>query len=158
MSAPGSTGAGAFLAGEGLAGWDPLDAMADRPPRTAVPAPKFDPTTRRYVVLENGALEDEHPVIARARHLLGIRKRGLTSSPNDGIRLGRLREARREQRQREAEDAVNVALKELIDNGDLVVERVLISNPFDGTIYPEIRNLRAPQTTPVTKLRIRTEE
>lgn len=142
------SGAGAFDAGEGDAGWEVLTPGVARS-KTLVPAPKFDPLTRRYLIGDGGALIEEHPVLARARHLLGIRRRGIASAPTVGIPLARLRAARQDQVQREVEDAVRIALAPLVDAGDLEIVRVQIELPFRGRFYTDLRNLRAPNTKPV---------
>lgn len=141
-------GAGAFPAGEGDAGWDPL---CDPHARALgiVAAPKFDPFNRVYVTNPDGTLQDEHPVIHRARHLMGIRRRALASSPTQGIPLEGIRTSSDDNRQRECEDAAAVALAPLTEAGDLRIVRVAISAPWDGTFYTEIVNLRAADRTPV---------
>lgn len=148
MPEVGGGGAGAYSGGEGYGGWDPDTGISTVRTKTLVAAPKFDPETKRYELASTGGLVDEHPVIARARHLLGFRRRSIASAPTVGIPLSRLRVARPDQRQREAEDAVNIALAPLLAAGDVRVVSVTLSSPFDGTFYTELQNLRAPDATP----------
>lgn len=148
MPEVGGGGAGAYPAGEGYGGWDPDTGESTVRTKTLAAAPKFDPLTRRYELASTGGLADEHPVIARARHLLGLRRRGIASAPTVGIPIARMRIARPDQRQREAEDAVNIALAPLLAAGDVRIKSVTLSDPYNGTFYTELVNLRAADATP----------
>lgn len=141
-------GAGALDAGDGLAGSELTDNTTPRERNTAVPAPLFDPLTRRYQMNSDGTLVAEHWVIAKARHSLGIRRRGIPAAKNLGIPIGRVRVANRETRLREAQDAVALALKVQVDAGELAILRVYLSEPWNGTFYTEIQNLLAPNDKP----------
>jgi hypothetical protein len=98
----------------------------------------------------DGGLIADHPVIAKARHLLAIRRRNIPAAKNVGIQLGGLRLATRETRLREAQDAAAIALKVLVDAGELQIVRVVLSDPWNGTFYTEIKNLLAPNDKPTT--------
>lgn len=141
-------GAGCAGAGEGPAGWDRTPEPGYRPGPTLVAAPLFDPQTKRYTMTAEGGLVAEHPVMARARHLLGIRRRGLPAAPSVGLPIAGIKAAHKDRKQRECEDAVKITLKPLLDDEDVIIVRVVLSTPFDGTFYTELKNLRAPNDPP----------
>jgi hypothetical protein len=153
-----SIGAGDVLAGLGPAGHDPeVVTPTDLAGRAPILAPRFDPYDRVYVIDETSqALSDQDPIIHRAAHLLGLRRGSLPSAPTVGLDTARIRKAVPAARQRACEDASAEALAVLVDASDIAIEGVVLSSPWTGEFFVDVRPLRTPTGKPV-RVRATTE-
>lgn len=134
-------GAGSIGAGLGPCGHD-LVAASARVIRVLPAAVKFDPYDRTYPYNTDGTLQSMHPVFHEAAHLLGIARFSIAAVPNLGIPLAGLRRATSRTAQREAEDAAAIALKPLLDRGDIRIDAVVVPLPFRGQFFVDVTNLR----------------
>jgi hypothetical protein len=142
------SGAGSFGAGLGPAGSSPVPAPTPREVLTPGTAADYDPFAGVYPYDTSGVVQTTHPVWQRCALILGIRRGALRSSPLVGIPLDRLKNCTEATAQREAENAVRVALKDLLDAKDILVTAVTIETPWLGKFYTDIRNLREETADP----------
>lgn len=141
-------GAGSFGAGVGLAGHDPVETAEPVVIAAGLGAARFDPLTKTYPVADDGEVEQVDAVWQEVAHRLGIPLGALASTPDVGIDLERIRAATREQAQRTVEDVIAVALKPMIERGDVAVARVVLAQPWRGKWESWIVNLRDPRSKP----------
>lgn len=139
-------GFGSYPFGVGPFGYDPVTA-AVIPAKVSAPTPVYDPATKTFPFAADGTLADNHPVVLEVSLALGIRAGSIPSLVSLGLRAERIRNARRDELQRTAEDEVELALSRLIERGD--VELVSVTATVkSGAIRLEVvfRNLRDPET------------
>lgn len=137
-------GIGDYPCGNGPCGHDPVAAPSARVVGTSA-IPYYDPTVRGFKVDTNGDLVSVHPVIQEAAFALGVELGSIPATPRLGLDRRRILKARREDVQRTAEDAVSVALKRLLDRGDIAVVRVVTERQYGRVAMDvEIVNLRDP--------------
>jgi hypothetical protein len=140
-------GAGSTSAGSTPAGLDTVDASAVVVLPT-LKAPLYDPAIRGFAVDAAGEYPIHvHPVIERAALLLGIRRGSSPSSPNVGLRLDRIRNASDEDVQNVAADEVRIALRPLLEAGDILIVAVEVQRDLGGSrasMVVTVANLREP--------------
>jgi hypothetical protein len=130
--------AGIFAAGIGPAGQDPvLEPSRPRDAQTPV-ALKWDAATRDFLKDDKGRFLSIHPVDQRVALALTLEEGTLSAAPDMGTRLRRARYAGGAALQREIEDIVNIALKELLDAKDIQLLSVRASTPQRGTIVTDV--------------------
>lgn len=140
---------GSFACGIGPCGFAPVGAITERISGAAA-IPYYDPAIRGLPLLANGDLATAHPIIQEASLALGVVLGSIPATPGLGLNVKRILRARRAEVQQVATDEVNVALKRLIDAGDIRVVRVAAFSR-DGRVAmdTEIANLRDPSSRPV---------
>jgi len=142
-------GIGDHPCGVGPCGFAPVGAPTVRSTATAA-IPYYDPAIRGLPILANGDLATAHPVIQEASLAIGVVLGSIPAAPTVGLNVKRILQARREDVPQVATDEVNVALKRLIDAGDVRVIRVTaIAYPTRVAMDTEIANLRDPASRPV---------
>lgn len=114
-------------------------------------APQFDPYNRQYVLTADLGVAQDDPIWHRVSHLLGIALGELASTPDDGFDVESIRRSTKVTALRAATDAVQRALKPLLDNGDVEIVKVtVITTPrWLGQIFTDLRNLRQLNAKPV---------
>lgn len=139
-------GFGSYPFGAGPFGYDPVTG-AVIPAKVAAPTPIYDPATKTFPLAADGTLADNHPVVLEVSLALGIRAGSIPSLASFGLRTERIRNARRDELQRTAEDEVELALSRLIERGDVELVSVTATAKA-GVIRLEVvfRNLRDPET------------
>lgn len=138
-------GIGSYPCGTGPCGHDPVAAPSARVVGVSA-VPYYDPAIRGFKVGSDGDLVSVHPVIQQAAFALGLELGSIPATPRLGLDRKRILKARAEDVQRTAEDAVNVALKRLLDAGDVRVERVITERKWGRVAMDvEIVNLRDPE-------------
>lgn len=136
-------GAGSYLAGVGLAGQPPTETASMQTGGTPIAGvPKFDPLTKTYPLEDGGGVEEVDAIWQEVAHRLGIPLGSIPSAPTVGINVARIRAATRANAQRTVEDVVSVALKPMIDRGDVAIDRVVLAQPWAGKWESWITNLR----------------
>lgn len=144
-------GLGAFSAGEGPAGFDPVDPSVPAITVTLT-APEYDPATRDNPGDDAGALLSVHPVDQSVAMALHVPRGSIKSAPLTGIDYARLKRTRHEAMQDAVNDVVRQALATLISRGDIT----LLGSPLmpDAAGRPfffvDYVNLRLPSSSPRT--------
>ena len=136
-------GAGSYDAGLGPAGHDPTEVGVMQ--TGGVPilgVPKFDPLTKTDPVVDDGSNEEVSAVWQEVAHRIGIPLGAIAATPNVGLNVARIREATASNAQRTVEDVLAVALKPMIDRGDVKIDRVLLALPWRGKWEAWVINLR----------------
>lgn len=143
-------GIGDYPCGVGPCGFDPVGGVSARSTNAAA-IPYYDPSVRGFATLADGDLRDVHPVVQEASFALGVELGSIPAAPRVGLNVNRIKAARTADVQRVAEDEVNIALRALLDAGDIRVQRV-VTFARGGAIRmdTEIVNLRDPNRRPVT--------
>lgn len=137
-------GIGDHPCGVGPCGFAPVGAPTVRSTATAA-IPYYDPSVRGFATLADGDLRDVHPVVQEASFALGVELGTIPAARFVGLNVKRIKAQRTEDVQRVAEDEVNVALRRLLDAGDVRVLRVLtIARGGAIRMETEIVNLREP--------------
>lgn len=114
------SGAGAYPAGIGPAGYSPVPDASGRP--VAVPIAAFyDPALRGFPFDDNGEIVGVHPVDQEAALRVTIPLGSLRSSPLVGINWARIRLASGAALQRTIDDEVRTALRTLVNAGDVKI-------------------------------------
>lgn len=142
-------GIGDHPCGVGPCGFDPVGAPSERL-TTPAAIPYYDPAIRGLPILANGDLASAHPVIQEASLAIGVALGSIPATPGLGLNVKRILAARRDDVPQVALDEVNVALKRLIDAGDVRVIRVQ-AEARNGRVAmdTEIANLRDPSSKPI---------
>lgn len=136
-------GAAASGAGEGYAGFGYPDEPSARVIATPVKAIAFDPYNRVYEQNADLTMKEVSPTMQRAA-LLVLPLGSLPSTPRNGVDLKDVANASNDERQRAAEDAMKVALKPLLDERVLRIERVTLeggSEDWTGRIITDVIDL-----------------
>lgn len=137
-------GAGAFGAGRGPAGFDPL-VFTKRVVLTLPPAAFYDPAVRD-IILVDGVVQAIHPVDQRTIFLATLPLGSMASAPEAGVDLERIRNAPPAALQATLNDAYRVALRQPIADGDIVfLGAPLLQTTTDGADWAvDYTNLRLP--------------
>lgn len=142
-------GAGSTSAGSTPAGLDDVDSSAVVVLPT-LQAPLYDPAIRGFAFEAAGEYPIQvHPVIERAALLLGMRRGASPSNPNTGLRWEKIAAAPDEDVQNIATDEVRIALKPLLDAGDILIVAVEVERDLGGSrtsMVVTVSNLREPGT------------
>ncbi len=148
-------GAGAFPAGLGPAGADPVYVAGPVVPPVMPRALKFDPQTRRFIQNADGSMADVHPVDQQVVFVIFFEKGSIPSQPTLGTRI-RARTERCDPNQKLgiALDETRQALAKLISAGDVRLISVVADNTFParGLYAITYVNLRDPNTNILTPL------
>lgn len=144
-------GVGAFGAGEGPAGFDPVPSAAPFITVTLT-APEYDPATRDNPGDESGALLSVHPVDQSVAMALHIPLGSIKSAPGTGIDYARLKRTSRAVMQDAVNDVVKNALSALIARGDIALLRSPLMPDAAGRpfFFVDYVNLRLPSNGPRT--------
>jgi phage gp46-like protein len=137
--------AGFFYAGAGFAGADPVAAPST--PAVVLQtsnAALYDLATRSVPRDENGLVKRVHWVDQAVALALGVSLGALPSSPTIGHRLRQIKRAAGPKLATEAEDAVNEALADLLDRGDIAIITISVTTSVRSQIIVAVTyvNLR----------------
>ena len=137
-------GLGSYACGVGPCGHDPVASPSTR--STAASAiPYYDPLIRGFATTSDGDLVSVHPVVQEASFALGVALGSIPSAPTVGLNIRRIKSARSADVPIVARDEVEVALKRLIDAGDIQIVRVTASAAWGRVLMEtEFVNLRDP--------------
>jgi hypothetical protein len=140
-------GAGSTLAGSTPAGLDDVDSSAVVVLPT-LKAPLYDPAIRGFAVDEAGEYPIHvHPVIERAALLIGMRRGSSPSNRNTGLNTRRIYDADDDSVQNVAADEVRIALRPLLEAGDIRIVAVEVQRDLGGSrtaMVVTVANLREP--------------
>ena len=147
-------GAGAFEAGEGPAGADPLATPSAVVTQSEVGVLHFDPFQRTYTRNTDLSMVAGDGPIQRAAHLL-LPLGSLPSTASSGLNIVAIKRALPSQRQRAIEDELRVAWAPLINTdqiamGKVTLEPVASGRAWSGQFYVEITDLVTQKTTTLT--------
>lgn len=115
--------AGEYLAGDEDAG-DPFASAEPSEPRARPAALYFDPRTRRHTLEDDGSFTTLHPVDAAVELAMFMVQGRIVASPTTGNALDRTGSPHDIRARRKVEDAVRLALKALVDRGDITIESI----------------------------------
>ena len=154
MSQPIAEGAGAELAGLGPAGHDSEADPSDVVTQTRLGALHFDPFDRVYTQNADLSMVAGTGPIQRAAHLL-LPLGALASTASSGLDLLSIKRALPSRRQRAVEDALRVAWKPLISEGQIVMGKVTLEptepgRSWSGKFYVEVTDLVTQKTSTLT--------
>jgi hypothetical protein len=147
-------GAGAFEAGEGPAGADPLATPSAVVTQAPVGALHFDPFQRTYTRNDDLSMIAGSGPIQRAAHLL-LPLGSLPATPNSGLDVLSIKRALPIRRQRAIEDALRVTWASLLNSnqiamGKVTLEPVASGRSWSGKFDVEITDLVTQTTTTIT--------
>lgn len=144
-------GAGAFGAGTGPCGADPVYVPAPPPVLTLPAAALYDPAVKGFSVQADGTVKPIHPVDQRVALLCFIARGSVPSAPTLGNRF-RARIARVDPARIPAIalDEFTTVLRPLISAGDILLLSVTTLSVAPGSVQVFIAyvNLRDPATNP----------
>lgn len=138
-------GAGSTLAGGALAGLDPEDPAGTEVQVLPQGALLYDLTSRGVPRdPTTGLLATIHWVDQAVAVALGVKQGSLTSSTSLGNTLRAIKRAGGPQLVNQVEDAVRVALFDLLDRGDVDLVSIQVTTPTRGQIFVTVTyvNLR----------------
>jgi hypothetical protein len=148
-----TTGAGAFGAGAGSGGFDPVLDASDSNASTAPSALLFDPNTRDFRLGADGRFVAVHPVDQWVALQLWLRKGSVGSVPGAGCDLRNLSRQGGQGYVASIQDMVRLSLKTMIDNGSIRVIGIAVQTPSRGQTFVQVTyvnlKLASPQA-PVT--------
>lgn len=117
----------------------------------------YDPDLREFVLDDGGQFTNVHPVDQEVSLRLGVALGTLAGSPNVGLDVASLKRASAESMQAAVNDAVQTALADLVDRGDIE----LLGSPLmpDAAGRPfffvDYRNLRLPADALAVRRQVR---
>lgn len=123
--------AGSFAAGSTPAGYDSVYASVGKV-RRLPQALYFDLATADFPIDANGFYKSVHPVDQRVALSLGVLEGTLASVPELGQRLRRITRISPTRAKRAVEDVIDLALDDLIEAGDIRLERVEVDTSIRG--------------------------
>lgn len=147
-----TTGAGAFPAGYGPAGLDPVGALSTPGILVQIPGTQvalFDLASRSMPRDPAGLVKRIHWVDQAVALALGVTNGKLTATPKLGNRLRFIQRNDPIRLEAEVKDAVRISLLALIDRRDILVTDVQVSQPVPSQIlvrvwYLNLRLLTTP--------------
>ena len=144
-------GAGSTAAGIGPAGFDPTEPAPPQPTFAQPLAARFDLAARGYPLTTDGTgrLQAVHPVDHQVELALGVERGSIPSCPDLGLDRGRIRRARGNNVTAEVNVAVNEALRDLLQRGDIALRSVDVRRTDFGRLYVAVNyvNQRLPTPT-----------
>jgi hypothetical protein len=136
-------GAGDYEAGSGPAGSDPVVSTGPSIAKR-YPVPIFDPATKDFTLNSDGQYASTHPVDQAVALALGIQLGKVTSDVALGNSLKEIVKAGAPTLQSNVETRIRVALKTLLDAGDIELGTITVETAqFGGfAVAVPYRNLR----------------
>lgn len=144
-------GAGDYLAGDGLAGFDPAMVPAPPPTHVAGRVALYDPATRDFRRLADGTIATVHPVDQAAALAAGVAAGSIASATSIGNELGAIPFLGTDFVAR-ATDAVRRAFAALVARGDVALLAIDAEQPGEtaSATFITYRNLRLIGAPPQT--------
>lgn len=141
-------GIGAFGAGLGSAGFDPVTDPSQTNVSDAPAALFFDPSTRDFRMDSGGRFVSVHPVDQEVVLSLWIRKGSIGSAPEAGSDIRNLDRQGGPGFIGKVQDMVRAALKSPIERGDITVTDISIVVPQRGTTFVYVTYINNVLSTP----------
>jgi hypothetical protein len=145
-----TTGAGAFGAGLGSGGFDPVLDASNSNASTPPSALLFDPNTRDFRLGADGRFVAVHPVDQWVALQLWLRKGSVGSAPGAGCDLRNLSRQGGQGYVAKIQDMCRHSLRAMIDNGSIRVISIAVQTPSRGQTFVQVTyvnlKLASPQT------------